>query len=125
MALLELFFGFILLIIVVTIPGYFLTLAFFPKKEELDAIERFTFSLVFSIAVIPLIVLIENQVFGIPIDFFSSIGTVLVLIIFGLLVYAIRTQKVPFPNALNFLFPRIKKEESVEIFFLKPLMKKK
>jgi uncharacterized membrane protein len=125
MALLELVLGFILLIITLTLPGYFLTLAFFPKKEEIDAIERFTFSLVFSIAVIPLIILIENQVFAIPIDFFSSIGTVLILIIFGLLVYAIRTQKVPFPKALGFLFPRIKKEESVEIFFLKPLMKKK
>jgi len=99
------------LALVLTIPGYFLTLAFFPKKNEIDEIERFTFSIVFSIAFLPLLVLIENLLLSIPIDFSSVFGTLLFLIIIGLAVYWIRIRKM-------------KKDEIVDIIFLRPFIKK-
>ena len=50
MALIELIFGLIALFLTITVPGYFLTLGFFPDKNEIDSIERLTFSLVFQVA---------------------------------------------------------------------------
>ena len=103
--------GLIAIALVLTIPGYFLTLAFFPRKEEIDSIERLTFSLVFSIAFLPLLVLIENQIFGIKIDFLSSLLTTIAIILFGLIVWIYRSRK-------------LKKGEAVEMVFLKPFKKK-
>ena len=99
------------LALVLTIPGYFLTLAFFPKKNEIDEIERLTFSMVFSIAFLPLLVLIENLLLSIPIDFSSTFGTLVFLIVIGLIIYFIRIRKM-------------KKDEAVDIIFLRPFKKK-
>ncbi|MEW6295765.1 MAG: DUF1616 domain-containing protein [Candidatus Diapherotrites archaeon] len=99
------------LALVLTIPGYFLSLAFFPKKNEIDEIERFTFSMVFSIAFLPLLILIENLLLSIPIDFTSVFGTLLFLIIIGLIVYWVRIRKM-------------KKDEVVDIIFFRPFIKK-
>ncbi len=125
MPLIELVFGLIALFLVITLPGYFLSLGFFPNKNEIDSIERFTFSLVFSIAFLPLIVLIENMVFGIPINFTSSIASVLLLIIFGLISWMIRTQKISVPEPLYFVFPKIEKQNSVDLFFVSFFKRKK
>jgi len=125
MALIELIFGLIALFLTITIPGYFLTLGFFPDKNEIDVIERFTFSMVFSISFLPLIVLIENVFFSIPINFTSSIASVLLLIIIGLISWMIRTQKLTVPQQLYFVFPKIEKENSVDLFFISFLKKKK
>lgn len=121
----ELILGLIALFLTITVPGYFLTLGFFPNKNEIDVIERLTFSLVFSIAFLPVLVLIENMVFGIPINFTSSIATVLLLIIIGLISWMIRTQKVNVPESLYFIFPKVEKENAVELFFVSFFKKKK
>lgn len=121
----ELVFGLIALFLIITIPGYFLTLGFFPNKNEIDSIERLTFSLVFSIAFLPVFVLIENMVFSIPVNFTSSIGTVLLLIIIGLLSWMVRTQKIIVPNFLYFVLPKIEKKDSVDLFFVSFFKNKK
>ncbi|PJA21235.1 MAG: hypothetical protein COX63_00290 [Candidatus Diapherotrites archaeon CG_4_10_14_0_2_um_filter_31_5] len=121
----ELVFGLIALFLTITIPGYFLTLGFFPNKNEIDSIERLTFSLVFSIAFLPVFVLIENMVFSIPVNFTSSIGTVLLLIIIGLLSWMVRTQKIIVPNFLYFVLPKIEKKDSVDLFFVSFFKNKK
>lgn len=124
MALIELFFGLIALALTITLPGYFLTLGFFPNKNEIDSIERLTFSLVFSVSFLPLLVLIENQVFGVPIDFNSSIATVLLIIIIGLVSWMIRTQKIVVSNKLYWLFPKVEKQNAIDLFFVSFLRKK-
>lgn len=124
MSLIELFFGLIALALTVSVPGYFLTLGFFPDKNEIDSIERLTFSLVFSVSFLPLLVLIENQLFGIPINFTSSISTFLLIIIIGLFSWMVRTQKLAVPNALYLVFPKIEKKNAVDLFFISFLKKK-
>ena len=125
MPLIELVLGLAALFLTVTVPGYFLTLGFFPDRTEIDSIERFTFSLVFSVSFLPLAVLIENMVFGIPINFTSSIASVLLLIIIGLVSWMIRTQKFAVPEPFYFLFPKINKADSAELFFVSFFRKKK
>ncbi|MDO8537797.1 MAG: DUF1616 domain-containing protein [archaeon] len=106
MPIVELITGLIALVIVLTVPGYFLTLAFFPSKEQIDGIERFTFSLLFSIVFMPLVVLIVNQLLGVPINFVSSFGTLIFLIFLGVIVYYFRLQKIDKREAFNLLFWR-------------------
>jgi uncharacterized membrane protein len=65
---------------VLFIPGYVLISAFFPKKDDLDDIERIAFSFGLSIAVVPLIGLLLN---------FTRFGIRLVPILIGLSIYAI------------------------------------
>ncbi len=124
MALLELIFGLTALFLTVTVPGYFLTLGFFPDKNEIDVIERLTFSMVFSISFLPLLVLIENQLFGITIDFTSSLASLLLLVIIGLFAWMIRTQKIIVPEIFYVVFPKIQKENAVDLFFVSCLKKK-
>lgn len=124
MAPIDLVLGLIILGLVITLPGYFLTLAFFPKKEEIDSIERLTFSLVFSISFLPLLVLIENQLFSIPIDYFSALWSLIGLIVFGFVVWMIRTERIPAPSPLYGIFPKVKKEESVDLVFTRIIKKK-
>ena len=111
----ELIVGLIAFALAITIPGYFVTLAFFPSKKEIDRIERLTFSFVFSISFLPLLVLIENQLLGILINFFTVTTSVLLLIITSLLIYLIRIQKITVPEILYKIFPKIEPQEAVNI----------
>ena len=75
------------------VPGYFVTWAIFPSREELDAVERITLSLAFSISVVPLIVLFLNQTLGVetfPIDVIHSVLASILVIIFSLFVWYLR-----------------------------------
>ena len=112
MPVLELVLGLIALAIVLTIPGYFLTLGFFPKRGEIDSIERFTFSLVFSIVFIPLLLLIENQLLLLPINFLTSLTTTILLIVIGLIAWLYRSKK-------------LSPEETVDLIFFRKFLEKK
>ncbi|MCD6230124.1 MAG: DUF1616 domain-containing protein [Candidatus Diapherotrites archaeon] len=94
MGVLELAVGTTILFAVLLVPGYFLSLAFFPKKEELALPERVVFSFAFSVAFMPFLMLLLNQVAGVPIDYVSSVGVALALVIIGLAGHVFRTKAV-------------------------------
>ena len=114
--------GIIILAIVLTIPGYFITLAFFPSKKEFDALERFTFSIVFSITFMPLAILFENLLLGIKITQATVFATMLVLILASLLVYLVRVQKIKVPAIVYKIMPKVDAQDAAEII---PQPKKK
>ncbi|MFH1752094.1 MAG: DUF1616 domain-containing protein [archaeon] len=92
--MLETIFGLILLIISLTIPGYALSLGFFPKKTEIDLIERIVLSIAFSIAFIPLLLLIGNRLLLLPINYYSAVATVAFLIAVGLIAWFYRSKNL-------------------------------
>lgn len=65
---------------VLFLPGFFATIAFFPKKGELDDIEIIALSFGLSIAVVPFTVFLLNIVLNIPVNIISVTGEILVLI---------------------------------------------
>jgi uncharacterized membrane protein len=79
----SLIIGIITLCIVLFVPGYAITLALFPNRKEIDDIERVTLSFAFSIAVVPLVLVLENFV-GIPVNVVSSLGTTILVTVAAL-----------------------------------------
>lgn len=121
MELVSLVFGLAAFALVVTVPGYFLTLAFFPSRKDIDGIERLAFSFVFSISFLPLLMLVENQLLSLPINYFTVLSSLLLLVIASLLVFLARTRKIAVPEPFCRAFPRVEPSEAVDII---PFMKK-
>src|SRR3989344_2955075 len=119
MAFIEFLPNILALIIALIVPGYFLTLAFFPSKTQIDGIERLTFSLLFSIVFMPLVVLLANQLLGVPINFVSSFGTMILLIALGAIVYLIRIQAIGIPKSFERIFSPIEKNDAFNLLFWK------
>ena len=105
----------------ITIPGYLWTLAFYPEKNGLGRLERFAFSLLFSITFLPMAVLLENVLLGVPVKFLTVFSNTVVLGIISVLIYSIRVQKIKAPEFVYSFLPKVKKEESVG--FLPKLLK--
>jgi uncharacterized membrane protein len=72
--------------LVLFIPGYALSYAFFPKKKDLDLLERIALSFGLSIATIPLIIFFMNKFLKIPITVYSSFGVVTLITLVGIIV---------------------------------------
>jgi uncharacterized membrane protein len=84
------------------IPGYMLMLVFFPRKNDIGHIERFSLSIGLSIAILPLICLILNfSPWGIHLD------PLVVSIITFILIMAIiaRFRQITLPFKEQYLFP--------------------
>jgi uncharacterized membrane protein len=90
---------------VLFIPGYVLIAALFPKKDDLDGIERLALSFGLSIAVVPLLGLALNFTFGIrliPVLITLCLYTVALLII-----AAYRREKLPPEERFSVPFHRV------------------
>ncbi|MDD5148227.1 MAG: hypothetical protein PHH08_02065 [Candidatus ainarchaeum sp.] len=72
--------------------GFFLSLAFFPKNR-LDWLERIVFSAVLGLVFPALLLLLENQVFGIPITFVSALCTIVALLAAGIAAFKLQAKK--------------------------------
>jgi uncharacterized membrane protein len=90
--MLETILFFAVLLVLLPALGFFITLAFFPKKE-LDLLERIVFSAVLGLIFPALFLLLENQVFGLPINFASAITTIIALLIVSFLIFYLRKRK--------------------------------
>lgn len=100
--------------LVLFIPGYVLIGALFPKKDDLETIERIALSFGLSIAVVPLIGLGLNFTFGIRL-----IPILIVLCIYTIiLIYATNYRRGKLPEGEQFkvefskIFETLKKEIS-------------
>ncbi len=95
------------LILVIFLPGFSLTVMLFPKRDDLDGIERIALSFVLSLVVTPLLGLILNFTpFGIrivPVLIFLSVFTISVSI-----VAWFRLLKVPTEERFRVPFERLK-----------------
>jgi uncharacterized membrane protein len=104
-----------ILLVVVTVPGYFVTLALFPAAGKIDGLERLALSVVFSITALPLLSLVANQLLSIPITAATALAELLVIIAAGLIVYLARTGRVKAPRAFYRLFPEVPEREATGI----------
>ena len=115
MALLETAGGLFLFAFAAVVLGYFISLAVFPSRKEIDLLERLAFSVLFSISSVSILALLENQLAGIPVNFFSVAATILLLIAAGLAVFMVRAQKINAPGFVYALFPKIGRNDAAEI----------
>ena len=95
MALIDVIPGHLLSLIFFIVPGYYLTTAFFTKKNSIKLAERLIFSIVLSIVFISLIVLYANLVFLIPITTELAYIVAIGLIVISVIVYFVRIRKIP------------------------------
>ena len=73
--------------LVLFIPGYALSYAFFPKKKDLDLMERIVLSFGLSFALIPLVVFFMNKFLKIPITVYSSFSIIVAISLIGVIVW--------------------------------------
>jgi len=75
-------------LLVMFIPGYAFTFALFPKKDEIDIIERIALSIGLSISTVVLSIFVLNVFFKIRINLVNSLLTILILtFIFAVIGY--------------------------------------
>jgi len=99
-----------------TVPGYFWTLAFYPEKTSIDRLERFAFSILFSITFLPMLVLLENVLLGIHVEFLTVFSNTVFLAIISAAIFLVRTQRATAPEFIYRFLPKVKKEDSVGFF---------
>ncbi len=73
--------------LVLFIPGYVLSYAFFPKKKDLDLMERIALSFGLSFALIPLAVFFLNKFLKVPITVYSSFSIIVAITLIGFIVW--------------------------------------
>ena len=75
-------------LLVMFIPGYAFTFALFPKKDEIDIIERIALSIGLSISTVVLSIFVLNVFFKIRINLVNSLLTILIMtFIFSVIGY--------------------------------------
>lgn len=73
--------------LVLFIPGYAISYAFFPKKKDLNFMERIVLSFGLSFALIPLAVFFLNKFLKIPITVYSSFSIIVAITLIGVIVW--------------------------------------
>jgi uncharacterized membrane protein len=73
--------------LVLFIPGFALSYALFPKKKDIDTLERIALSFGLSIALIPLVVFFMNKFIKIPITVYSSLAVTIAITLIGVILW--------------------------------------
>ncbi len=82
------------IVFVLFVPGVCISFAFYPRKEDLDMLERVVLSFGFGIAVVPLSVFYANKLLGVPVNVFTSILLVVLVSCIALAVWYKRVKRV-------------------------------
>ena len=80
-------------VVILVLPGYIWSHVFF-KKKELDVLERVAVSTGLSIAIVPLLIFLLNQVFGMKITFTNSFLTLLFFCLSGFALIFLKNKAV-------------------------------
>jgi len=88
-------------VFVLFIPGFTWSFAFFPKKDEIDWIERIALSFGLSIALVPLLVFYLNFLGGVGINIVSVSAAIIALCAAGAAVWYFRTGRLKIPMKKN------------------------
>ena len=109
----------VIFVVVLTVPGFFLSLAFFPKRESINYLERFILSVVFSMSSIALLLVLENKLLLIPINAVTAWLNLLIVVLFGLIIFSMRVGSIKTPSFMKKHFSKIKKSEAMFSNYLK------
>lgn len=90
MTIFEVFYSAIIIIGIVVISGFCLSLAIFPKKDEIDFLDRIGLSVILGFTPFVLLYFFDKN-FSVPINFATSVFFVLFVCIAGLIVWAYRS----------------------------------
>jgi uncharacterized membrane protein len=90
LSIVSAFFG---ILFVLFIPGYALTWAFYPRKEQLELIERIILSFALSISTVSLFIFFMNYVLKISINIFSVFLVIIFLTFLGIAIWYKRSSK--------------------------------
>ncbi|MFH1126213.1 MAG: hypothetical protein V1703_03740 [Candidatus Altiarchaeota archaeon] len=85
--------GTLMMIILVLVPGFALSLAIFPKKDELDLTERLGFSFVFGLFPQLLQYFLDKNL-NVPVNTSTTLGIIAGITLLGLGVWKIRQKPV-------------------------------
>ncbi|MFH1256286.1 MAG: DUF1616 domain-containing protein [Candidatus Diapherotrites archaeon] len=83
-------------IFVLFLPGLAVTWAIFPKKDEIDWIERIALSFALSIAITPLLVFYFNFLLNVPINFITVSIVILGIMLTSAAIWFAREKRVFF-----------------------------
>ncbi|MFH1722898.1 MAG: hypothetical protein ABH950_09880 [Candidatus Altiarchaeota archaeon] len=80
------------ILLAVLIPGLAISFAIYPKKDELDLVERFGYSLFLGFMPYVLLYFLQKN-FSVPATTQTAYGVAIALTIISLLVYSVRKNK--------------------------------
>jgi len=81
------------LIFLLFLPGFTISLAIFPIKQNLNFLERMVLSVGLSVCVVPITIFYTNYLFSIPVNFITIFFITLFFITGGLLIFYFRINK--------------------------------
>lgn len=79
------------MMLLVIVPGFAVSLALFPKKDELDLVERLGFSFVFGLLPQLLQYFLDKNL-GVPVNTTTTLGIIAAFTVVGLVVWKIRQK---------------------------------
>jgi len=98
----------IALLFAIFVPGYMLSFALFPRKNEIDWMERVGLSFAMSVIFIPLLLFLLNSLFAVKLDQFSSWAAVIFFIVIGIIGYLFRSREGTVSYRIRRLLPDFK-----------------
>ncbi|NCN65154.1 MAG: hypothetical protein GW779_04555 [Candidatus Altiarchaeum hamiconexum] len=86
MTLFEVLYSAVIIIGIVVISGFCLTLAIFPKRDEIEIIERLGLSVILGFTPFVMLYFFDKN-FNVPINFITSVLFVVIVCIAGLAIW--------------------------------------
>jgi len=80
------------MILIVMVPGVFLSLALFPKKKDLDIVERLGVGMILGLT-LPFLLYFGDKNLSMPITAFTSTAAAVLVSLLGLAVWQVRSKK--------------------------------
>lgn len=97
-------------IFVLFLPGFVWSFVLFPRKNEIDWIERIVLSFGLSIAIVPIMIFYINRMTGVKINILNNTIIIVIFVVIGIGTYILKEKK--FLDAMTKLYGENKKEKN-------------